>query len=298
MSINLRHWSTWSGNKTPEALDKLVYNFQVYCVENMDGLYDIATSSPKYHGASKHILKTDADNITRMLDDNGKNLSFSPDMDIESIKINSIDMIASMAPEVIAWRLNPDKSNTRLALTAPIDAGFDENVIGSGLKSTGKHELAKFETNAQTIILEKTNDYDEDDNILGFRIITEYPEIKKISELYNKERTTEDFRALTTTYRVSDVENIIVTRSDDKINPDDVYDGVKRSETFKSYNRKYASAKTPLEKSRVEYMYDKAMADKGFGDAPNIRGEKRRVPLKFEELLKQSENNYNSDYEY
>lgn len=292
---NLKHWSSWSNNKTPEALNNLVDNFQVYCVENMDSLYDIATSSNKYHGASKHILKTDADNVTRMLDDNGKNLSFSPDMDIESIKINSIEMIATMAPDVIAWRLNPDKSNNRLVLTAPIDAGCD--IIGSGLKSTGKHELAKFETNAQTIILEKTNDYDEDDNMLGFRIITEYPEIRKVQSLYNKEITSPDFRAMTTTYRVHDVNNIKIERHDENINPDDVYDGVKRSETFKSYNRRYSNAGTLDEQKRVESMYDRAMADKGFTDSPNIRGEKRKVPLKFEELLNNT-NKYNNDFEY
>ena len=44
-------------------------------------------------------------------------------------------------------------------------------------------------------------------------------------------------------------------------------------------------------------MYDRAMADKGFTDSPNIRGEKRKVPLKFEELLNNT-NKYNNDFEY
>lgn len=295
MANNLRHWSSWGNSKSPEALDELVYNFQTYCVDNMDALYEIATSSPKYHGTSKHIMKTDADNVTRMLDENGKNLSFSSDMDIESVKINSIDMIASMAPDVIAWRLNPDKSNTRLVLTAPIDAGYDS--IGSGLVSSKNHTLSKFETNAQTIVLEKTNDYDTDDNPLGFRIITEYPEIKKLQSLCNKDVVTEDFRGLKTSYRVNDIENINIKRCDDKINPDDVYDGVKRSETFKSYNKRYANAVTPEEQAKVEHMYDAAMADKGMSNSPNIRGEKRKVPLKFEDLLNAS-NKLNNDYEY
>lgn len=284
MSLNdLPHWSAWAKGGTNQLVDR----FQLYCVEHMDEIYEIMTSSKKYHGASKHIFKNDADNVTRMLDDSGKNLSFSEDMDVESIKINSIEIISTMAPDVIAWRIDPDRSNTRLVLTAPIDAGCE--MIGSGLKSTHQHELAKFETNAQTVVLEKTNPYDEDDNRFGFRIITEYPEIKKVQSLYDKEMTTPDFRALKTTYKVHDVENIKIERHDEKIDPEDVYDGVKRSETFQSYHRRYTMALDRIEQKKVERMYDLAMADKGFYDSPDIQGQKRKVPLKFEELVNASD---------
>lgn len=49
MSLNdLPHWSAWAKGGTNQLVDR----FQLYCVEHMDEIYEIMTSSKKYHGVN------------------------------------------------------------------------------------------------------------------------------------------------------------------------------------------------------------------------------------------------------
>ena len=299
------HWL--DGVRTDEQLDAkikdLAKKMQEYCgydLETQSRQYAVMTQSERYHGAEKHLHRTDRDDITRRWDENGRNNHFHEDMDEMDLQQNTMSMLCEFAPEIIRWRmLSPDRID-RLKLVMPIDDFHDR--IGSGFNKGQDGALHKWSTNAQTVILEKTRgDKDDDENVLGFRIITEFPCLATTDSLLRTINITQNRRYHEWDTRdghlqqiavkgvsPDDEDKIAVKDVSDEINPDDIYHGVARSHEFRRRHDEYMNAKTQEDKDRIERSYEAFAESQGTKDTgPDIRGvrkQHRTVPGNFEEI--------------
>lgn len=198
------HWEDWKdyidSAKTPADMLKrykrLTVQIHAYCHDQYKDFYRIATRSPEYHGAKTHLGKTEADMVTRMIDDNGKNLAFNHDMTKNELRYNTMNAIYNNSDWIISMFTKDEyKDINRMRMIVSVTPDKDkypDGYIGKGIKVRGKGKnkrMVEYDTNMQTIIIERVSAKGldkkyRDNNPLGIRIITEYPCI--MSEDYLK----------------------------------------------------------------------------------------------------------------
>lgn len=304
----------------PAAVEKFARDMRKWCALKSDEQYAVMTQSNKYHGTSRHLHKTDVDDVTRMLDDHGKNTHFNENMTEYDLEMNTMSMLAEFAPEIVLWRAASPGNVGRLKLVMPIDPEYipdGSGRVGSGLRADSSGQLHKYTTNAQTVILEKVAPWDDDakDNPLGCRIITEYPCLESVDDLINALGKVKDhpyhvwyghgspdqqfaFRGI----NKDDDLKVDAHEVQHDLDAEDVYNGVARSAMFRSYNYQYVHAPTLARKAAIERDYESDIAKKGMQQAaPDVRGRRKEIPDKFEDIYKQAqaldESNGKSDEE-